>query len=95
MTDDAKNGVQFLDDGLASWRHQTKERTMDHIEHKDDVGTWLRRAWNTALRTVEAMEMGCSPIDELHDRIERLEREVVALKKEGLVAIEATGRSTT
>ena len=53
---------------------------MDQEERKDDFGTWLRRAWSAALRTVEAMER--SPVELLLDRIERLEREVAALKQE-------------
>ena len=65
---------------------------MDQEVRKDDFRTWLRRAWDGALRILEAMER--SPIEVLLDRIERLEREVAALKKEGSALIEATGRTT-
>ena len=47
------------------------------MERKDNR-SWLRRAWDAALRTAEAMEI--SPIEDLHDRIDRLEQEVAAMK---------------
>jgi|RhiMethySRZTD1v2_1073278.scaffolds.fasta_scaffold5492204_1 hypothetical protein len=49
---------------------------MDQVERKGQFGTWLRRAWNRALRTAEAME----PSDQLFNRLHRLEREMAALK---------------
>jgi polyhydroxyalkanoate synthesis regulator phasin len=52
--------------------------TMDQVERKGQFGTWLRRAWNAALRTAEAMER--TPFDQLFDRVDRLEREVATLK---------------
>jgi polyhydroxyalkanoate synthesis regulator phasin len=64
-----------------------KERTMDQAERKENFGTWLRRAWNAAIRTAEAMER--SPVEELFDRVDRLEWEVAALKKEGAAGIHA------
>ena len=60
---------------------------MDQAERKENLGTWLRRAWNAAVRTAEAMER--SPVEELFDRIDRLEWEVAALKKESAVGIHA------
>jgi polyhydroxyalkanoate synthesis regulator phasin len=55
-------------------------------ERKGQFGTWLRRAWNAAVRTAEAMER--TPFDKLFDRMDRLEREVAALKKEGTAKID-------
>jgi polyhydroxyalkanoate synthesis regulator phasin len=52
--------------------------TMDQVERKGQFGTWLRRAWNAALRTAEEMER--TPFDQLFDRVDRLEREVATLK---------------
>ena len=43
---------------------------------------WLRRVWAATVRTAEALERG--PVEELFDRIDRLEREVATLKKEGV-----------
>ena len=60
---------------------------MNQAEHKENFGTWLRRAWNAAVRTAEAMER--SPVEELFDRIDRLEWEVAALKNEGAAGIHA------
>jgi hypothetical protein len=57
------------------------ERTMDQEERKEQFGAWLRRAWNAVVRTAEAMER--TPLDELFDRVDRLERQAAALKKEG------------
>jgi polyhydroxyalkanoate synthesis regulator phasin len=51
---------------------------MDQVEPKGRFGTWLRRAWNAALRTAEAMER--TSFDQLFDRVDRLEREVATLK---------------
>jgi polyhydroxyalkanoate synthesis regulator phasin len=56
------------------------ERTMDQAERKDEFDTWLRRTWNAVVRMAEAMER--TPFDKLFDRVDRLEREVAALKKE-------------
>jgi len=55
-------------------------------ERKGQFGTWLRRAWNAAVRTAEAMER--TTFDKLFDRMDRLEREVAALKKEGTAKID-------
>jgi polyhydroxyalkanoate synthesis regulator phasin len=60
---------------------------MDQAERKENFGTCLRRAWNAAVQTAEAMER--SPVEELFDRIGRLEWEVAALKKEGATGIHA------
>jgi polyhydroxyalkanoate synthesis regulator phasin len=54
---------------------------MDQEERKEQFATWLRRAWNAAVRTAAALER--TPFDELFDRVDRLEREVAAFKKEG------------
>ena len=62
---------------------------MDQAERKENFGTWLRRAWNAAIRTAEAMER--SPVEELFDRVDRLEWEVAALKK-GAAGIHAAIR---
>ena len=51
---------------------------MDQEDRRGQIGSWLRRAWNAAVRTAEAMEQ--SPFDQLFDRVERLEREVASLK---------------
>ena len=59
---------------------------MDKAERKENFASWLRRAWNAAIRTAEAMER--SPVEELFDRIDRLEWEVTALK-EGAPGIHA------
>jgi polyhydroxyalkanoate synthesis regulator phasin len=53
---------------------------MDQAEPKNDIGARLRRAWNTALRAAEIMSV--SPMEDLNDRIDRLEREVAMMKKE-------------
>ena len=47
-------------------------------ERQMKFGAWLRRAWYAAVRTAEAMEQG--PVGELFDRVDRLERDVAALK---------------
>ena len=39
----------------------------------------LRRAWNIALRAAEVMSV--SPMEDLSDRIDRLEREVTAMRE--------------
>jgi polyhydroxyalkanoate synthesis regulator phasin len=59
---------------------------MDQEERKGQFGTWLRRAWNAVIRTTEAMER--TPFDELFDRVDRLERQAAALKKEGTTRID-------
>ncbi len=59
---------------------------MDQGERKEQFDTWLRRAWNAVVRTAEAMER--TPIDELFDRVDRLERQAAALKKEGTTKID-------
>jgi uncharacterized small protein (DUF1192 family) len=47
---------------------------------KDGIRARLRRAWNTALLAAEAMTV--SPMEELSDRIARLEQEVAMMKKD-------------
>jgi polyhydroxyalkanoate synthesis regulator phasin len=53
---------------------------MDQAEPKNDISARLRRAWNTALRAAEIMSV--SPMEDLNDRIDRLEREVAMMKNE-------------
>ena len=52
---------------------------MDRSGRKKLFGEWLDQAWNVVLRTAEAIEQ--SPVEELLDRVNRLEREVTALKR--------------
>jgi len=54
---------------------------MNREERKQQFGGWLRWAWNAVVRTAEAIEQ--TPFDELFDRVNRLERQAAALKKEG------------
>ena len=51
---------------------------MDQAERKEDFGAWLRRTWNATMRFAEAMEQ--SPMEDVADRLDRLEREIIALK---------------
>jgi polyhydroxyalkanoate synthesis regulator phasin len=55
---------------------------MDQAGSKTDFYMWLRRVWTATIRAAEALER--SPIEELFDRIDRLEREVAMLKKQGV-----------
>jgi len=52
---------------------------MDRSERKDGIRARLRQAWNTAVRAAEAMSV--SPMEDLNDRIARLEREVAMIRK--------------
>ena len=54
---------------------------MGQAERKDGIGTRLRRAWNTALLAAEAISV--SPTEDLHDRVDRLERELATMKRDG------------
>ena len=63
---------------------------MDQNEHNENLGTWLRRAWTAALRIADAMATGRSPVEQLFDRIDRLEREVAAMSKAGATEIRCT-----
>ncbi|HEY8273203.1 MAG TPA: hypothetical protein VIG56_01540 [Pseudolabrys sp.] len=51
---------------------------MDQAEHKTGFGTWLRHAWDALMCALEGMDQ--SPMEDVSGRIERLEREVAALK---------------
>ena len=62
---------------------------MDREQRREEC-TWLRRAWNAVVRAAEAMER--TPFDELFDRVDRLEREVAALKKGGTVRIDGPNK---
>jgi polyhydroxyalkanoate synthesis regulator phasin len=53
---------------------------MGQAERKDGIRARLRRAWNTAVRAAEAMSV--SPMEDVNDRIARLEREVAMIKKD-------------
>ena len=53
---------------------------MDRTGRKAAFGNWLVRYWDVVVRTAEAIER--SPVEELLDRVNWLEREVAALKKE-------------
>jgi polyhydroxyalkanoate synthesis regulator phasin len=53
---------------------------MAQAERKDGIRARLRRAWNTAVRAAEAMSV--SPMEDVNDRIARLEREVAMIKKD-------------
>jgi hypothetical protein len=46
---------------------------MDHAEHKTGFGPWLRRAWNALMFALEGLDR--SPMEEVVDRLERLERD--------------------
>jgi hypothetical protein len=54
---------------------------MVHAERKDGIRARLRRAWNMAVRAAEAMSV--SPMEDLNARVDRLERELVMMKKHG------------
>jgi hypothetical protein len=59
---------------------------MDYAERKADFGAWLRRTWTAAMRVADAMER--SPIDDIFDRLDRLEREMAALRNRKGTAID-------
>jgi polyhydroxyalkanoate synthesis regulator phasin len=57
-------------------------------EHQGKFGAWLRQAWHALIEMADAMDR--SPVEELFERIERLEREVAHRKTDdraGLAAI--------
>jgi len=51
---------------------------MSHEERKVGIRGRLRKAWNTTLQTAEAISV--SPMEDINDRVERLEREVATMK---------------
>ena len=53
---------------------------MGQRQRKDGVRARLQRVWNTALQAAAAM--GVSPMEDLNDRIDRLERELATMKKD-------------
>ena len=59
--------------------HAQKEGTMYQAKLNADIGGWLRRTWNAMMRAAEVMEV--SPMEDLFDRVDRLENEMAALKK--------------
>ncbi|HET8545088.1 MAG TPA: hypothetical protein VFL68_11330 [Pseudolabrys sp.] len=46
---------------------------MDQAKHKAGFGTWLRRTWNALMCAFEGMDR--SPMEEVIDRLDRLERD--------------------
>lgn len=50
-----------------------EEQTMDQLEHKADLRARLRRTWNALMRAFEAMDR--SPMEDVFDRLDRLERD--------------------
>jgi hypothetical protein len=63
-----------------------KERTMDQAERKTDFGTWLRQIWNAVMLAAEAMDR--SPMDDVFDRLDQLEREMAVLKNRKAAGID-------
>jgi polyhydroxyalkanoate synthesis regulator phasin len=59
--------------------HAQKERTMYQAKLNADFGGWLRRTWNAMMRAAEVMEV--SPMEDLFDRVDRLENEMAELKR--------------
>ena len=58
-------------------------------EKRNSFGTWLRRTWTATLGIVEAMETARTPVEEALYRIDRLEREVAALKTDDRASLAA------
>jgi hypothetical protein len=52
---------------------------MDKLKRKDRIRAKLRRIWGVALRAAEVVSV--SPLEDLGDRIDRLEREVAAMRE--------------
>jgi polyhydroxyalkanoate synthesis regulator phasin len=52
---------------------------MGQKERKDGIRARLRRASNTAVRAAEVMSV--SPMEDLSDRIDRLEQELMAMRE--------------
>jgi polyhydroxyalkanoate synthesis regulator phasin len=57
---------------------------MDELKRKDRIRARLRRAWDIALRAAEVVSV--SPMEDLGNRIDRLEREVAAMREEARTA---------
>jgi hypothetical protein len=55
------------------------ERTMDQVLHRPGFAARLRRFWDTVARAADAIER--SPMEDIYDRLERLEREMAELKE--------------
>ena len=51
---------------------------MDQAKHKAGFGTWLRRTWTMVMLALEGMDR--SPMEDVSNRLNRLEREMAALK---------------
>ena len=52
---------------------------MDKLKRKDRIRAKLRRIWDVALRAAEVVSV--SPMEDLSGRIDRLEREVAAMRE--------------
>jgi hypothetical protein len=63
---------------------------MDRTERKRGIRAGLHHAWQTALLAAEAMS--ASPMEDLADRIARLEREVAMMKKDAAGSAGDQGR---
>jgi len=48
-------------------------------QRRKEIAVRLRRAWNNALRTAELISV--SPLEDLSDRVVRLEREIAEMKR--------------
>jgi polyhydroxyalkanoate synthesis regulator phasin len=59
---------------------------VDQAKHKADFGTWLRRTWNAVMRAAGAMDR--SPMEDVFDRLDRLEREMAPLKNRKAAGID-------
>jgi len=52
---------------------------MNQLESKDGIRAKLRRAWDAALRAADVMSV--SPMEDISNRVDRLEREVTAMRE--------------
>jgi polyhydroxyalkanoate synthesis regulator phasin len=52
---------------------------MDQLEPQDGIRAKLRRAWDAALCAADAMSI--SPMEDLSNRIDRLEREITEMRE--------------
>lgn len=53
---------------------------MKSADRTRSIGAKLRQAWNTALIAAETMSI--SPVEDLDDRVGRLERDVAMIKQQ-------------
>lgn len=52
---------------------------MNLVEQKTGFGAWLRRTWNALICIADAMER--TPLDDVFDRLDGLERDMATLRK--------------